>query len=70
MQLENTNKTKKDYENRTRIDRMVQIYVLDFRPELVNMVVQGFTKAHGTKVLPSNLTNKESIIICGKGPYL
>ena len=35
-------KKKKDYENRTRIDRMVPIYVLDFGPELVNMVVQGF----------------------------
>ena len=49
---------------------MVPIYVLDFGSELVNMVVQGFTQAHGTKVLLSNLTNKESVIICGKGPYL
>ncbi len=40
MQLENMNRTKKkDHENRTRIGRMVPIYVLDFGPKLANMVV-------------------------------
>ncbi len=48
---------------------MVPIYVLVFGPELVNMVVQGFTQAHGIKVLPSNLKNKESSKISEKGPY-
>ncbi len=66
MQLGNTIKTKKDHENRTRIDRIVSIYVLDFGLELVNMVIQGFTQAHGTKVFPSNLPNKGLVMIKGK----
>ena len=49
---------KKDYENRTRIDEMVPIYVLDFGSELLNMVIQGFRLAHGTIIPPGNLTNK------------
>ncbi len=49
---------KKDYENRTRIDEMVPIYVLVFGSELLNMVIQGFRLAHGTIIPPGNLTNK------------
>ncbi len=45
---------KKDDENRTRIDRIVSIYVLDFGLELVNMVIQGFTQVRGSKIFPIN----------------
>ncbi len=45
--MEIRTKQNKDYESRTRIDRKVSIYVLDFRLELVNMVVEP--KLQGTE---------------------
>ena len=61
---------KKDYENRTKIDRMVLIYVSEYGQELLNMVIQGFTYTYGTIVSPANLTNKDFVKISGKRPNL
>ena len=44
---------------------MVPIYALEFGPELINMVIQGFTLAHGTIIPPGNLTNKGFAVIWG-----
>ncbi len=47
---------------------MVPIYALDFGQELINMVIQDFIEAHGTKMSTTYLTNKEGIMIWGKEP--
>ena len=40
-----------------------ELKVLDFGLELVNMVIQGFTQAHGTLIFSNNLTEKGLVMI-------